>query len=82
MNHSPLCSRDDGKEITFTANDGEKKLRFVVPRELLDDECGDTADEAARKTWVEDHLPDILATHHATVALIAPFNRVRVEEIV
>jgi len=66
----------------FTAKDGDTKLRFVLPRDLLDTACGETANEAARKTWVKSHLPDILAVRTADVAAKAPFNRVRVEEIV
>ena len=82
MKHSPLCSRDGGNEIMFTAKDGETKLRFVVSRELLDDECGTAANEAARKTWVKNHLPDILGLRAGMSSETPPLNRVRVEEIV
>lgn len=82
MKHSPLCSRDGGHEIMFTAKDGDTKLRFVLPRALLDAECGQTANEAARKTWVKSNLPDILAIRTSETAIKSPYNRVRVEEIV
>ncbi len=80
MKHSPLCSRDGGTEIMFTAKDGDTKYQFIVPRELLDDECGDAASEVARKTWVNNHLSEILAVRTG-LATQSPFNRVRVEEI-
>ncbi|WP_108815950.1 hypothetical protein [Loktanella sp. Alg231-35] len=81
MKHSPLCSRDDGHEIMFTAKDGDQKLRFTLSRDMLDTTCGAAANEAARKSWVKDHMPDILALRTASVTPTAPFNRVRVEEI-
>jgi hypothetical protein len=81
MKHSPLCSRDGGNEIMFTAKDGDIKFRFVLPRDLLDAECGKTANEAARKTWVKANLQDILAARLNEVTTKKPFNRVRVEEI-
>ncbi|WP_342075410.1 hypothetical protein [Yoonia sp. SS1-5] len=81
MKHSPLCSRDGGAEIMFTAKDGDAKYRFVMPRSLLDTACGATAGEVARKKWVTRHLPDILATRHGASTAPAPFNRVCVEEI-
>ena len=81
MKHSPLCSRDNGQEIMFTAQDGDQKLRFVLSSDLLDATCGADADEASRKSWVKDNMPDILAIRTGTAAPTAPFNRVRIEEI-
>jgi len=80
MKHSPLCTRDEGREIMFTAKDGEQKLRFVLTREMLDDICGATASAAQRKKWVSSNLTDILTARHAGLAS-APFDRVTVEEI-
>ncbi len=80
MKHSPLCMRDDGKEIMFTAKDGDTKYRFVLSRELLDETCGVDASEAERKKWVGTQLADILTARHGT-DLKPPFDRVHVEEI-
>ncbi len=44
----------------FTARDGETKYRFVASRTLLNEVCGETAPEKARKAWVKTHLTDIL----------------------
>ena len=80
MKHSPLCSRDNGREITFTAKDGEQKLRFTLPRSLLDQLCGDDAAEDKRKTWVKEHMSDILNIR-TTGRADAPLTQVHIEEI-
>lgn len=79
LKHSPLCSRNDGREIYFTAKDGEAKFRFVVAREVLDDVCGDMATEKTRKAWVKTNLTNILDVRLG--AATAPFDRVHVEEM-
>ena len=81
MKNSPLCTRDEGREIYFTVNDGVTKYRFTVSREMLDDVCGDTAGEETRKAWVKDHLADILNARPEGAPISPPFNRVMVEEI-
>jgi len=65
----------------FTAKDGDRKLRFVVPRGLLDDELGADASQTKRKAWVKTHLPTILDIRLDEAAATAPFDRVRIEEI-
>ena len=80
MEHSPLCSRDQGREITFTARDGGQKLRFTLPRSLLDQLCGNDAAEDKRKTWVKDHMSDILNIRTSGRAE-APLHLVHIEEI-
>ena len=80
MKRSPLCVRDEGREIFFTARTEAGKFRVTVPRELLDDTCGDSTGEAGRKSWVNANITDILARLEGT-ATHAPFNRIRVEEI-
>ena len=80
MKTSPLCSRDNGREVYFTAKAQDSKLRFTAPRELLDDVLGDDAKEATRKAWVTENKDIILAQRGATVTQ-PPFDRVRIEEI-
>ena len=80
VKHSPMCARDEGREVYFTAKTDGKKYRFTLPRALLDDACGDAASEADRKDWAKAHVPDILATLTSATAA-APFDRIRVEEI-
>ena len=81
MKHSPLCSRDDGREIYFTVNDGDTKYRITLSREMLDDACGDAATEETRKDWVTSHLAQILNARPEGAKISPPFNRVLVEEI-
>ena len=80
VKHSPMCARDNGREVFFTAKADGTKYRLTVPREVLDDACGDQAPEADRKAWAKAHVQDILARltsgMHRT-----PFDRIRVEEI-
>lgn len=81
MKHSPLCTRQDGQEIHFTAKDDAGKYRFVISRELLDAACGNDASEAHRKEWVTAHMTEILSTRTGSGGANAPFNRILVEEI-
>lgn len=80
VKRSPLCSADDGREIFLTAKTPVTKFRLTVPRELLDDECGDAASETERKTWVETNIPQILAALPGSITR-PPFDRIRIEEI-
>lgn len=63
----------------FTAKDENRKLRFVVPRGLLDSEVGVDTSEKTRKSWVTTHLTTILDARSGGAP--APFDRVRIEEI-
>ena len=84
MKHSPLCTRDDGREVYFTVAHDDGKYRLVVPCEFLDDECGANADETARRAWVKSSLPDILGvvTAHTSGGIVhEPWTRIVVEEI-
>ena len=58
---SPLCSRDDGKEIYFTVKLPPRKLRVTYPRAYLNAACGEAAPEKARKAWVSAERPALLA---------------------
>ena len=61
---SPLCSRHQGREVYFTARTEARKLSVVFPEEFLDQVCGRTADEGARKSWVKaqrEELRDAIA---------------------
>lgn len=81
MKHSPLCSRNDGCEVYFTAKDGPQKLRFTAPQGLLDDVCGADAPETARKTWVKENMTDILQLRTGDGTARMPFARIQIEEI-
>ncbi len=60
MKSSPLCSRDDGREVFFTATDGDRKFRVTVPKAMLDDVLGTSAGEADRKAWVKTRKNEML----------------------
>ena len=81
MKQSPLCSRNEGREIYFTVNDGTTKYRFTVPQDVLDGECGADASQAARETWVRDNMPDILNARPEGAPISPPFTSIIVEEI-
>ena len=84
MKHSPLCTRDGGREVYFTVAHDSGKYRLVVPWEFLDDNCGDSASEATRREWVKGNLPDILGVltaHTGGGTVKAPWTRIVVEEI-
>ncbi len=81
MKQSPLCSRNEGREIYFTVNDGDTKYRFTVPQDVLDDVCGESADETLRKAWVKDNLSDILNARPEGAPIVPPFTSIIVEEI-
>ena len=84
MKFSPLCTRDEGREIYFTGSEFDRKYRFTLSREMLDDECGDTASEADRKAWVEAHMPGVISALKARTEggrVTPPYNRVLVEEL-
>ena len=80
MKTSPLCSRDNGREIFFTANVDGRKHRLTAPRELLDDLCGSTASEKQRKSWVTENKDACLGLL-AQTPITKPFDRILVEEI-
>ncbi|MDA8585752.1 hypothetical protein N9L47_05690 [Rhodobacteraceae bacterium] len=79
MKTSPLCSRDDGREIFFTARLEQTKYRVTLSREMLDDICGDDATEKDRKAWVTTHKPEITASLNGLTRL-APYDRASIEE--
>ena len=80
LKRSPLCSRDDGREIYFTVRRDAAKFRMTVPREMLDDEIGNAAGEKDRKIWVTANIANILEQLTNSNSG-APFDRIRVEEI-
>ena len=84
MKHSPLCTRDDGRTVYFTVSHDGAKYRLTLSGAFLDAECGADADEASRKAWVGDRLPDILGVLTARTGggrVKPPFGDVMVEEI-
>ena len=58
---SPLCSRDDGKEVYFTVKLSSRKLRVTYPSAYLNAACGQGAPEETRKAWVSAERPALLA---------------------
>jgi|GEM_PF-2039346 len=83
LKHSPLCSRDGGCELFFTVKKDAAKFRVTVPRNMLDDACGQAATEASRKAWAKANMPtmlQIVETRPNTVNQ-PPFNQILVEEI-
>lgn len=84
MEPNRIESRKDGKELVLMLQVDGQQFRLVAPQELLDDECGDGADEAARTAWVKKHMPGIMSAigaRHDGGWLKAPYNRILVEEI-
>jgi hypothetical protein len=61
-----------------------KRVRFVVPDELVSDELGSDADEIRRRRWIEDNLAAILGAGTARLQgglVTAPWGRVLIEEV-
>ena len=84
MKHSPLCTRDAGREVYFTVAHDGSKYRLTLSRAFLDDECGAEADEAARRAWVTDNLPGVLSALTARTGggqVRGQWGRVLVEDI-
>ncbi|MDF1726380.1 MAG: hypothetical protein P1U53_01405 [Sulfitobacter sp.] len=74
----------DRKAHLIEGIDGAEQYRLLVPRDLLDDELGPDAPDAARDTWIKDNLPQILSAYTARSGggwVKAPWNRILVEEI-
>ncbi len=81
MKSSPLCSRDEGREIFFTATDGQRKFRLTVSRAMLDDILGNHASEPDRKAWVKTRKTEILALIEGHAEADTGLSSVAVEEI-
>lgn len=84
MKHSPLCTRNNGREVYFTVSHDGGKYRLTVPEDFLDDECGAAADEATRTAWVTDNMAHVLQSLTARLGggmVQSPYGRVVVEGI-
>lgn len=84
MQIDSIDSRDDGKALVLNLSGADGNVRLTLPAEMLDDECGIAADEASRRAWAQDHLPQIVQAYLARVSggvVRQPYGRVTVEEI-
>jgi hypothetical protein len=73
-----------GGDYILRLDGTEASYRVTVPRELLDDEAGDSADDAARRAWIEANLAHILGAVTATETggmLGEPWGRLLIEEV-
>ena len=73
-----------GDDYVLRLEGPETRYRILVPGALLDDEVGATADDAARRAWIERNLPNILGavTARETGGFVKqPWGRVMIEEI-
>lgn len=78
---SPLCSRQEGREVYFTAKLDERKLSISFPDVLLEKACGQDASEAKRKVWVKEHRTQLLNALAAARPVPTEFSDVLIEEI-
>ncbi len=79
-----ITSRDGGLELVVHLSGRDGAVRLVLSREFLDDEAGDTADEARRRSWADDHLSSIIGAYLARVSggvVQEPYGRITVEEL-
>jgi hypothetical protein len=73
-----------GGDYILRLDGPETRYRVTVSRELLDDELGDTADDAARREWIERNLAHILGAVTATETggfVAEPWGRLMIEEV-
>jgi hypothetical protein len=73
-----------GEDFILRLDGSETRYRVTVSRELLDDEVGDSADEAARRAWIEMNLAHILGAVTATETggfVAEPWGRLMIEEV-
>ena len=84
MEPNRIDSREDGRELVVHVQVDAKDYRLVLPREMLNDECGDDASESDRRAWAMDNLGGIMSAIGARDGggwVKAPFDRILVEEI-
>ena len=63
---------------------GGTDYRLILPRDMLDAECGAAAGEEARRAWVSANLSGIMTAISAREGggwIKAPFDSILVEEI-
>ena len=84
MEPNRITSRDDGRELIVHVQLDGTDYRLVLPREMLDDECGDDASEDTRRDWTRDNLAGVMsaiASRDGGGWIKAPFDSILVEEI-
>ena len=73
-----------GGDYILRLDGAETRYRVTVSREFLDDEVGNTADDAARRAWIEANLAHILGAVTAieTGGMVGePWGRLMIEEL-
>jgi hypothetical protein len=58
--------------------------KVIVPRDMLDDEVGDSSTLDQRKAWVEENIEEVMRAYRARTDggfLNARFNRITVEAV-
>lgn len=84
MAQQPQPIERRGDDYVLHLSGDEVTYRALVSREMLDDEVGDTADDAARRAWIAANLANILGavTARETGGIVKePWGRIMVEEI-
>ena len=78
----PIERRGDDYLLRLEGDQG--RYRVTVPRAMLDDEVGDDASDERCRSWIRDHLAQILGTVTAreTGGIVSqPWGRLVVEEL-
>ncbi len=73
-----------GDDYILRLEGAQTRYRITVPGDMLDEEVGATADEPARRAWIERNLSKILGavTARETGGFVTqPWGRVMIEEI-
>ena len=78
----PIERRGDDYLLRLEGDEG--RYRVTVPREMLDDEVGDSASDEQRRAWIRANLANILGSATARVTggfAKQPWGRIIVEEL-
>ena len=78
----PIENRGGDYLLRLDGNEG--RYRVTVPRAMLDDEVGHGASDERCRSWIQDHLAEILGTvtKRETGGIVGqPWGRIAVEEL-
>ena len=73
-----------GDDFVLHLDGVDRRYRVTVPRQVLDDEVGETASEADRRAWIHGNLDGVLGavTARETGGFAKePWSRLMVEEL-
>jgi hypothetical protein len=73
-----------GEDYILRLEGAQSRYRITVPHDLLNDEIGRDADDAARRAWIEANLAHILGAVTATETggiVGEPWGRLMIEEV-